>query len=259
MNSSVRAAALLAIPACLCAAAAAGGHEMEDGWLFPVEWTISSTEGAAPRVDGSWAACGTGRLFEMPELTQHYLGLKATRDDGFVVAGWQILGADMWRERLVRLEAGWGRSLGASLAWTLRGTDGWGGASTSRQELASALRASLGDDFHLTIRSAPISLTRDAAASRQSRWLNLRGRAGAVAWAVAVDRRRDDAPTLRVAMLARCVPGLALGFLAEPDTGTLGMTTAWVRGGLVLRTSHLAHPALGITHRWMLVLRRTSG
>jgi len=195
----------------------------------------------------------------MPELKQNYLGLKTTRGGGFVEAEWQILGGHMWRERLVQLEAGWGRSLGVSLVWTHRGTDGWGGAATSCQELAPTLRAYLGDDLQITIRSDPFILTRDAVARRRSRWLSLHGRAGATAWALTVDRRRDDAPTVRVAMLARCAPGLALGILGEPDTGTLGVTTAWARGGLVLRTSHLAHPALGLTHRWMLLLRRVAG
>jgi hypothetical protein len=127
----------------------------------------------------------------------------------------------------------------------------------SRQELAPRLLAALGGDLEVAVQAAPLVLAGDAGPARRRRWLDLRGRAGSVAWALAVDGRPVGAPTARAALLARCVPGVALGILGEPATGILGLTTAWARRGLVLRSSHLVHPALGITHRWLLVLRRS--
>ena len=41
-----------------------------------------------------------------------------------------------------------------------------------------------------------------------------------------------------------------------PSPGTDGLNTAWSWRGVLLRTSHLVHPALGLTHRWSLTLGR---
>ncbi|MBC8423491.1 hypothetical protein H8E07_05160 [bacterium] len=232
----------------------ARAQDLEDGWLMPVSWSVAVLEDTPPRSVFGWAACGSGRLFAMPELAQRYLGFETSRGGARLAANWQILGGEAWRERRVQVEAGWGHLPGVRLVWTRRRSESWGVASPARQELAPGLRASLGDRLEITVLAAPVVLGRDSGSSRRHRWLELRGRAGTAAWALTIDRRREDAPTSRVALLARCVPGLALGLQAEPATGTLGLTTAWARGGLVLRSSHLCHPALGITHRWMLLL-----
>jgi hypothetical protein len=248
----------VALLAVLVAAAAARAQEHEDGWLLPASWDVAVAEAVSPHSVGARAACGTGRLFGMPELEQRYLGLVAIRGGWLVAASWQILGGEAWRERRLRLEAGRRRGPGLRLVWTRHGIESPGIALVARQELAPRLQAALGDGLELAVQAAPLVLAGDAGPVRRRKWLDLRGQAGSVAWALAVDRRPADAPTARAAVLARCARGVALGVLAEPATGTLGLTTAWARRGLVLRSSHLVHPALGVTHRWLLMLRRTS-
>jgi len=232
-------------------------QDLEDGWLLPVSWSVGILQDPPPRSLVAWAACGSGRLFGMPELAQRYLGCETIRGGVRLAASWQILGGEVWRERCVRVEAGWGRRPGIRLVWTRRRSESWGVASSASQELAPGLRACLGDGLEIAVLAAPIALGRTPGPSRRHRWLELRGRAGATAWALTIDRRREDTPTSRVALSTRCAAGLALGLQGEPATGTLGLTTAWARGNLVLRSSHLCHPALGITHRWMLLLGRS--
>ncbi len=232
------------------------GQDLEEGWLLPAVWTAAVTADAPTRSRAAFATCGSGRLFAMPELDQRYLGFEMSRGRIRLAASWQILGGEVWRERCLRVEAGWGHGPGVRLVWTRRRSETWGVPSPACHELVPGLRASLGAGLEIDVLAAPLVLGREDGRARRRRWLELRGRRGRLAWALAVDRRRVDAPTARVALLARCVPGLALGLLGEPATGTLGLTTAWARGGLVLRSSHLCHPALGITHRWMLLLGR---
>lgn len=254
MNGVPRTALVVSAVALLCVGAASHGQVMADGWPLPPGWSIATAADAASLSRGTWVACGTGRLFDMPELAQRYLGARIARGGGYAEAGWQILGGAAWCERRVRVEAGWGRRLGAGLAWGRRGSGVEGGAFSSCQEATAVLWASLADDLRLSIRSDPLILTPDGVPDRRWPWLRLCGRRGVAAWALVLDRRRDEAPTLRAAGQARCASGLALGVLGEPGTGTLGLTTVWTRGPIVLMTSHLAHPALGLTHRWMLVL-----
>ena len=67
-----------------------------------------------------------------------------------------------------------------------------------------------------------------------------------------VDQRGDGAPVLSMEIMGRLTSRLGLGFRADPETGSLGgnLVTRW--RGLWLHTSHLAHPALGLTHRFHL-------
>jgi hypothetical protein len=44
----------------------------------------------------------------------------------------------------------------------------------------------------------------------------------------------------------------ALGLRADPATGILGLTLVWLGAGVMIRTSHLAHPDLGLTHRFQV-------
>jgi hypothetical protein len=65
-----------------------------------------------------------------------------------------------------------------------------------------------------------------------------------------IDQRGDGGLVLSLEVMVRLSAGIGLGFRADPETGCLGGILAVRLGGAWLNTSHLAHPALGVTHRF---------
>jgi hypothetical protein len=70
--------------------------------------------------------------------------------------------------------------------------------------------------------------------------------------ALQVDQKGDGAPVLSLEILGRLSHRVGLGWRVDPDTGSLGGTFTARLGGLWWQTSHLVHPALGVTHRFQL-------
>jgi len=70
--------------------------------------------------------------------------------------------------------------------------------------------------------------------------------------AIRIDQRGDGVPVLSLAAMVRLTSRLGLGFRGDPETGSLGGNLVARWGGLWLRSSHLVHPALGLTHRFHL-------
>ena len=70
--------------------------------------------------------------------------------------------------------------------------------------------------------------------------------------AVRIDQRSDGAPILSLEVMGRLTPRLGLGVRADPETGSLGGNLVVRIGGLWFHTSHIVHPALGLTHRFHL-------
>jgi hypothetical protein len=75
-------------------------------------------------------------------------------------------------------------------------------------------------------------------------------------WAIAVDRGEQGSPAIQAAVLGRLAAGVALGLRSEPQTGSVGLTTAWRWRAWLIRSAHLSHPELGTTHRWGLAWGR---
>jgi hypothetical protein len=90
----------------------------------------------------------------------------------------------------------------------------------------------------------------------QRRWLWISGRYQHSSWAVALDRNEAGVPSFQAELMLGLSSHFAWGFRAEPATGSLGFITIWRRSSFLLRTSHLAHPDLGLTHRWCLAFGR---
>ena len=229
-------------------------RDMDDGWLLSPSRARSCALGSTPGADRSWVACGTGRLFGMAELPLQSLAVHTTRSALSLDLAWQTLGAEAWREHRYGAVLGMGRRAGIDVAWSMRRCETVFADPWLRQEVTVILRFGREDVWSVAIHGDPQSLSPGRAASSHSRWLVVQGSREGLAWAVHVDRRDDASPAARVAVLGRLVRGAAFGVLGEGGTGCLGLTSVWVRGGMSLRTSHLVHPALGVSHRWMLVL-----
>ena len=71
-------------------------------------------------------------------------------------------------------------------------------------------------------------------------------------FALRVDQKNDGVPVLSLEIMGRLSPRLGLGWRVDPETGSMGGNLAYRVGVFWFQTSHLVHPALGVTHRFHL-------
>ncbi|MFH1842759.1 MAG: hypothetical protein ABIF77_06090 [bacterium] len=249
---------------CCPAIGCAGGlRDLQDGWLVPVAATARmlgdrSGDSVSDLPDrGLWVACGRSSLYGMPELPLRRLALGALFPRFALSAAWQRLGDDLYREDTIR-----GRlEVGRHWRGVLEG-------GYDRIELAAVSKRSI-PRLQLTLLmpltgrirfvwTVPLPVNSEPPVERElSRWLELHGRGQQLCWCLALDRSGMRVPALQFAVLARVANGVGFGVRAEPATGSLGGSTVWLRGdgtagSWLVRTSHVMHPDLGLTHRWYL-------
>ncbi len=260
---------------CLCAimlgtwldpmpAAAAGIHDLADGWLLGPAATAEFLSGPAPAGSGAWATAGQSRLYGLPTLpvVGVDLGLRWIAGPGqpSVAASWQTLGQGLfattdWRWHL---QAGQRPALGVAMQSLTVRSGGevdiarhsethWQVALTVQTEWRPTPSAAVQAQLWLSLDAA--DRWWDGQARRPL--LRMQGWRGPMALAVAVDLKPDQTPVVSLEW-ALSWGGGGCGLRADPATGTVGPILVWRRGSLLVRTSHLAHPQLGVTHRIQL-------
>ncbi len=259
-------------------AAGGGTRNLGDAWLLPASAvrellggdgtggrpTIPAV-GGAPRLGevggATWVACGQGRLHGLPELP--LLGVAAGHARGRLAGhlAWHRLGSTLYREESLRLRLAWlGRwGLGAGAGWESLAI---AGEPVARRVTASVTATASGraagaewrlrGDWHLL---APAPWLARGPRS----WLAGSVRSGEALAALAIDRTGAGTPVVQLELMVRAAGGVGIGLRSEPATGTVGFTLAVRRGPILLRSAHLAHPALGATHRWSLCWGRPVG
>lgn len=231
-------------------AGAAGSRDLGDAWLLsPV---VTGGDGTP-----AWqVGVATGRLFGLAELQQWRVDVAAVRTRWRAGLTWERLGAGLFGEDCVRLHAGLGRG------WTL-GLEGGadrlvlaGDEPRLNPALAARAAGGMGSTLRLEVWVHLTEAPPWYGTAGLRRLALLTGRHDGWAWAIALDRAGDGRPSLQGDVLARVVPAVCLGLRVDPWSGALGLSTAWRVPVGWLRTSHLVHPELGITHRWSLVIAR---
>lgn len=209
---------------------------------------------------GLWVGAGQGHLFSMKDLPLKSLECGIVQRGGALpwslAFSWERLGESLMVEEtgVLRLRLGGNPQLGVRLRgrnWLVTG-----------ERVATSLETGLEGRVFFDMGS----LFRGEVAI----WIhpgNLpewHGRAGRrtlaefklfhPGWGLALrmDQRGDGIPILSMDILGRLTPRLGLGFRADPETGSLGGTLVARLGGFWFHTSHLIHPALGVTHRFHL-------
>jgi len=238
---------------------AAGGKDLEDGWLVPVARILdllppggSVRSGSQRR--GVWFQAGMANLYGMAELPLQQLatGLISGKLTG--ILAWQALGQGLYREErfLVRLVFGgaWKMSIAGGRCWLAVNGDPVGAQSA----LGLALRSPVTHPITLQVAWQLLAPPTWHDGRGQQRWCWLSGRFGDACWAVTLDRSENGVPSFQTEILLALTAGFAWGARAEPATGSLGFITVWRRFSLLVRSSHLAHPELGLTHRWSVSL-----
>ena len=201
-----------------------------------------------PRM-GSGVAWGQGRLFGLPQLMQSHLAASLAWGEAHFRGSWEELGGDLARERSLELgleyRRGWIVCLNARQRRflvqgeeTLTWHEGYLGLGHTWQ---------LPDGGSLQVLWHPRTLGSSVTGQRpllaaqvilEDVVMGLRGA-----------RRLSGDLTLDLDLYWRLAASLALELRLDPASGALGPGLHLRRGRLLLRTSHLAHPQLGVTHR----------
>lgn len=238
---------------------AAGLRDLADGWLTtPGELVRILTPDQAPARDRSWlwrAGLGTGRLFGMPELPLQALDLALgwrTPGATWRLAGsWQVTGGDLFRTDNWTVEAGRRGTWRLGLRWVRERMLLAGNEGPQHAETGLVLGRSWG---RLT---ADLHLPLDAPPAPGDRRIRPVARAAAVAAGVALvvscERRGADALLLGGELSLGLGPA-ALLLRFDGASGSLGPGLVVIRDHVLLRTSHVLHPTLGVSHRVQMVV-----
>ena len=241
-------------------AAAAGLRELADGWLMtPGELGGILAPDRAPTGDRSWlwrAGMGTGSLYGMAELPLRALDLALgwrTSTATWRLAGtWQVTGDDLFRTDNWTVEAGRHGTWRLQLRLVRERMLLAGDQGPRHAETGLVLGRSWGRG------TADLHLPLDAPPAPGDRRLRPVARAAVVAAGAALvvscDRRGADALLLGGELSLGLGPA-ALLLRFDGASGSLGPGLAVVRDHVLLRTSHVLHPTLGISHRVQMVVR----
>jgi hypothetical protein len=134
-----------------------------------------------------------------------------------------------------------------------------GDPAAGRLDVALELDLRPASGWRLRARTDTAVLVDGCAPADWSPWLAVDHADADRAVGLRLDRRTDGAVALRGGCTLAAGPGLAVGLLCGATGGELGLTLACRRGRLLIRSSHLVHPALGATHRWQLALLPKAG
>jgi hypothetical protein len=242
---------------------AAGLRGVGDGWLAaPADVVAAMTAtGTRPRSvgGGAWVALGQTRLWGMAELPVREIsaGLRLVCGDGAVGigAGWQRTGEGPFVADRATVGLAWEGTWGVRLSGsrtTLR-LDRASGPARTRWLVAAGPTIRLGSAGQLRLR-AVVSLAAVDPGTRDPQPLGrlVLAHAGTVL-ALAWERRAGAAPTVGGEVCAAASARVALGFRFDGASRSFGPELAVRFGSALVRTSHVAHPALGVTHRVQLV------
>jgi hypothetical protein len=242
-------------------ASAEGLRRLDAAWVLPAYLTaLALDRAAADSARGVWVRAGQTRLFGLAELPVRHLaaGMGGSRRSWALEGGWETTGAgvlrdDRLRARMVmgrrwrlgvdcrwrRLQPGPGPRLGEQ-AWDL--ILGFGAAAGPLGQVDLCLHWPLLRSGDPALAPEPQTRLRLAAAAR--------GRAVSLT----VDTAADGRPTGGWGALCGLGHGFGLSWRADLASGAMGSGLLWQRGAVRLRTSHLAHPDLGLTHRFEVAL-----
>ncbi len=252
-----------------------GIRDFRDGWLLnPGDMaSILAPDEMPPSVGdeplrasapgghwGLWAGVGQGALFSMVDLPLKFLegGIvhRGHRWPWSLAGSWERLGDMLMVEETTTIGLRLGRN--PQIGLRMRGrrllVEGMKVDAGLEAALEGRLKFQLGADLAGT-------LALWMHPSPAVRWHRGRGRRALAelkfffpgsGLAVRLEQRGDGAPVLSVEILGRLSAGLGVGFRTDPETGSLGGCLVAKIGGPWMRTSHLVHPALGVTHRFHL-------
>ena len=240
-------------------AAADGLRRLDAAWLLPAG-QVATAIGAGQRSagNGAWGRAGQTRLFGQSDLQVRRLaaGLAGPGGGWALEGGWESAGTGALRDDRLdgRLAVGRRVRVGARMRWR-RLQPGPGPRLQDRNwDLEVGATTAVGPLGGVQADFAwPLVRTGDSALAAEPVTrlrLALAGQDRAVALGLEVGA--DGRPAIGWEALCALGRGLGLAWRVDRASGAMGTALYWRRGVLRLRTSHLAHPDLGLTHRFEL-------
>lgn len=244
----------------------AGLRDFADGWLLDntdLEFVLTGNpdQSSEPTPGwGLWGGVGQGRLYSMHELPQMAAeGGVILRGSPFtwqVSGSWERLGEALMQEDTAVVHLGLGANPRLGLGVGRRRWLVGGELIATHLETALEGRLSFGMgprvkgiiDLWLHQGSLPHWYGRGGRRTLAEFKLLYPGSG----LACRLDQRGDGGLVLSLEVMVRLSAGMGLGLRADPETGSLGGNLAFRWGGAWLNTSHLVHPALGVTHRFLV-------
>jgi hypothetical protein len=194
-----------------------------------------------------------GRLYDLDELPQRGLAVAHAWARGDLRLTWERLGRTLYREDRARLDVlvGGRWKVGAGVgADRLRLGDTPAGQAVSVDlRLRGRLAGTVTVEAWWPLAAPPAWY----GTSGSRRWLRVSGHRDRVVWAVALDGAAGT-PAVQGEVMLLLAPMVAVGLRLDPRSGAAGLASGWRAGRLMLRTSHLVHPDLGVWHRWSIGL-----
>lgn len=248
---------------------AGGLRDFHDSWLISSSTTrvlLDQREKPEAGGHGFMLMLGQGRLFDMPELNQQFLAMEGRFSSGVFLlrmAGlWERTGTQLFVEDHLggKICLGNSPSWGLSANWSRQTLGGMEEDPVLELGLLWEVRFHLGDfngSFEL---DWPLNTEGESPGDGRRRNIGKFSLASPnFATAIVIDRQASGVPKPGLHFLVPLDAGVGLELRADPATGSLGPGLSLVRGKLMMRTSHVVHPHLGITHRWLLVVGKSGG
>lgn len=238
--------------------ARAGLRDLHGPWLLETPTIAGILEVLPSSGAGWWVSVGHGRLFGLPELpvaaAEVSFGIPESPLPWILGGGWQRTGRGLLVEDEVEAVLRIGRSPRGTLRWTGRRWAVAGYPAWSHGEAAGEIRLGDGRPWSVSLRLqfSPAAPWWGRTGTRPLALATWAG--GGAGLAVGLELDGDGRPHLGLETLFRLAGGAGVGLRTDPSSGQLGFGLVWRGPAFMIRTSHLVHPDLGVTHRFKLGL-----
>ena len=237
-------------------AAADGLRRLDAAWLIPAAHLHTAVTGrAASDGGGIWLRAGQARLFGLAELPSRLVAIGGAAAGGSwdTEGSWETTGSGDFRDDRMVARVARGRRLHVGVHGAWRRLQPGPGPVGQTQALSLDVGAdgcaSAVGDWRVRLRWPLASAGDRWLAPETGNRLWCAVAAPGRALAVTVDVAPDGRPAVGWEALCGIGGSWGLSWRVDRASAATGCGLAWCRGRLRLRTSHLAHPELGITHR----------
>lgn len=236
-------------------ARADGLRRVGAAWLLPPGLErLAAAPGLKSPEAGPWLRAGHMRLHGLAELPVQGLSAGWGGDGWSVEAGWEKLGAGPLRDDRVATRWAWGRAWCAALRLAYRrlqvGPGPAGGALDAEVELGAGGRSGVLGTWRLVTSWSVARRAEPWLAPESARRFGFALAGPGRALALSLDLDAGGRPAFGWEALGSLGGGLGLSWRVDRASGATGPGLVCWRGLVRVRTSHLVHPQLGLTHRF---------
>ena len=226
---------------------------VSEGWLVSSSRMQAFVCGSNLTESGDlsiYASAGNGKLFNMPDLPMRELSFGTSQSGRSLDFSWASTGSKVWREDQLRcvFVPSHGISPVVGIDYNHSAIGEW--ASNYQLMLSAGIHVPINQCVFIMYQyDLPIS-TGHLPFLGQRPLLGVDYLSASWLAALRMNRVLNAPPSWLISMHYRFANSVSIGFLAEPSSSSWGSLLSVRRGPILLRSSHLVHSALGMTHRF---------